>query len=137
VAEPGSAAPDNRELILEVVSAFNALDVERLVASCDPEIELVAERSAFEGVYRGHDGVRRWESDLHDVAPDYALTVTELRELSGGRVLVLGRQGGHSSEAAPPIDAPLAAIFTCREGKLIRGQAFATEADAVASADSA
>ena len=55
------------ELAREVMATLSRRDVERLIALADPEVEW---RSFFAigegGVYRGHDGTRRYLSDLSD-----------------------------------------------------------------------
>jgi hypothetical protein len=48
--------------------AFNTRNVEAFVAYCDSEMELhSAVTVPGGGVYRGHDGVRRWHRDLAEV----------------------------------------------------------------------
>jgi hypothetical protein len=59
---------ENVERHRRAVAAFNARDVDGFIALCDPEIEL---QSAVTGsVYRGHDGVRKWQTDLAEAFGD-------------------------------------------------------------------
>jgi hypothetical protein len=45
------------------VAALNARDIDAMLAVCDPSIELHSAIGAIEGVYQGHEGVRRWRRD--------------------------------------------------------------------------
>jgi hypothetical protein len=57
----------NVELYRGVIEAFNARDIERYLAFCDPSIEWHSTFAAVGGaVYHGHDGLRRWHRDLED-----------------------------------------------------------------------
>jgi hypothetical protein len=51
------------ELSRSFVNALNASNIEAMLALCDPSIELHSAIGAVEGVYHGHDGVRRWHRD--------------------------------------------------------------------------
>jgi ketosteroid isomerase-like protein len=62
---------ENVELAGQVMDALGRRDLSRLIAFADPEVEW---RSFFAelgegGVYRGHDGTRRYMSDLNEAWP--------------------------------------------------------------------
>jgi ketosteroid isomerase-like protein len=59
---------DNVEVAREVVEAVARQDVERLLELTDPEVEWhsVFAQLGEGGIYRGHDGIRRYVSDLSD-----------------------------------------------------------------------
>jgi ketosteroid isomerase-like protein len=69
---------ENVELWRKWIKAFNARDIEALIALCDPNIEFHSAFAAVGGAtYRGHDALRTWHSDLREafgegirVAPD-------------------------------------------------------------------
>jgi len=55
------------ELHRRIYEAFNARDVDALVALCDSSIVVRSVFGAVSGaVYHGHDGVRRWQGDLEE-----------------------------------------------------------------------
>ena len=56
----------NVELTQRLVEAFNARDVEIVAVLCDQRIELDSALSGLSGIYRGHDGLRRYFQDLED-----------------------------------------------------------------------
>jgi hypothetical protein len=58
----------NLETLRRWVQAFNARDIDQLIACCDPSIEFHSAFAAVGGaVYHGHDGMRTWHRDLEDV----------------------------------------------------------------------
>ena len=122
-------AQDDLELVRSLFDAFSARDVERIVALTDPDVEIVSLRSALEGVFRGHDGVRRWARGLLDTAENSWVEPDELRS-ANGRVLVIGRQGGRGNESGVPFEGPLAIVVEVRNGLLLRSQAYASADEA-------
>ena len=58
---------ENVELLRRWIEAFNAREIDAMIAHCDPSIELHSVFAAAGGaVYSGHDGLRRWQRDLED-----------------------------------------------------------------------
>jgi ketosteroid isomerase-like protein len=58
---------ENVELMHHWMAAFNARDIEALIALCDPDIELYSAFAAVGGaIYHGHDGLRNWHRDLRE-----------------------------------------------------------------------
>jgi hypothetical protein len=53
----------NVELSRRFVEALNARDIDAMLVLCDPSIELHSAIGAVEGIYHGHEGVRRWHRD--------------------------------------------------------------------------
>jgi hypothetical protein len=81
------------------VEAFNRRDANALIALTDPEVEfsptsLVSTRRT----YRGHDGMRRWVSELRQSAIEHQVRVREVRVLDAARIVVLSEVllGGES-----------------------------------------
>jgi hypothetical protein len=72
------------------IDAFNRRDAEGLVELCDPQVDfrptaLVGDRL----VYRGHDGLRRWVSELDQALVQHQVRVREVREIDPDRLLVV------------------------------------------------
>jgi ketosteroid isomerase-like protein len=56
---------ENIEVNRRLLAAYNARDLEAMLACLDPSIEFHSAFAAVEGaVYHGHDGVRSWHRDL-------------------------------------------------------------------------
>ena len=86
---------ENVETVHRFVDAFQAHDVGALIELFSPDCEIVALRSAFEGPFRGRDGVRRWAESVYEAAPDSGFVAERVIPARNERVVVLGRQTGH------------------------------------------
>jgi ketosteroid isomerase-like protein len=113
------------ELAREVVDALNRRDLARMIALSDPEVEW---HSFFAplgegGVYRGHDGTRRWVRDIDDAWEivradvDNALGVGDVAVLVG-RIHYRGKASGVETES------PAGWMFKFRKGKVLCFRAF-------------
>jgi ketosteroid isomerase-like protein len=72
---------ENVELLLVMYEFFNRRDLDALLAFMHDEVEIEPRLGALEGDYRGHEGVRRWWSDLLDLLPDYRAEIVEVQDL--------------------------------------------------------
>jgi ketosteroid isomerase-like protein len=112
---------ENVEIVRRVNEAFDAKDMEALLATHHPDVEIVVLRSEIEGPYRGHDGLRRMATDAFEA--DFQSRIDEVRDC-GNRVLVLGHQ--HATVRGAPWDHVLAEVYELNAGKVVRMQAFRT-----------
>jgi ketosteroid isomerase-like protein len=55
---------ENVDLAVLMYEAFNRRDLEGMLALMHDEVEIEPRLGALEGDYRGHEGVRRWWSNL-------------------------------------------------------------------------
>jgi ketosteroid isomerase-like protein len=113
------------ELAHQVMDALSHRDLERLIEFAAPEVEwysFFAELTE-EGVYRGHDGTRRYMSDLNDAWDivradiDDGLAVGDVAVLVG-RIHYRGKGSGAETESA------VGWMLRFRDGKLVRFRAF-------------
>jgi uncharacterized protein len=113
------------ELARQAMDALSRRDLPRLIALTDPEIEwysFFAELTE-EGVYRGHDGTRRYLSDLDDAWEivradvDAGLALGDLALLVS-RIHYRGRGSGAETES------PVGWVLKFRNGKLLHFRAF-------------
>ena len=58
---------------------FIRRDLDALLPFMHDEVEIEPRLGALEGVYRRHEGVRRWWSDLLELLPDYKAEIVELQ----------------------------------------------------------
>src|SRR5213592_3858315 len=115
---------ENVEAFLEGNEAMRRGDVEVLLGWVDEECVFLAARSAVEGAYRGHDGIRRFMADnaenFEKFEPDYP----DVRDL-GNRVLAIGTIHVRGRGSGVETDIPAAGIATfSEEGRLIRWEDF-------------
>jgi ketosteroid isomerase-like protein len=120
-----AVSSDNIELAREFLDAVARRDLPRLLALTDPEVEW---RSFFAlgeegGVYRGHDAMQQYVSDLSDAweivrpEPDDGVAVGDVAVLVG-RVHYRGKASGVETESAAGW------MFKFRDGKVFRCRAF-------------
>jgi ketosteroid isomerase-like protein len=76
---PAVAEPS--EMVERAHEALNAGDVDTLVALCDEEFRLdMSDRVLNPAVYEGHDGIRRFYSEVFEVWESFTWEPTELRQ---------------------------------------------------------
>jgi ketosteroid isomerase-like protein len=112
------------ELARKVLEALGARDAARLIALSDPGVEWYSFFAMSEGgAYHGHDGARRYMSDLDDAFEvglaevDSALEVGDVAVLVG-RIRYRGKGSGVESAS------PAGWMLKFRNGKLICFRAF-------------
>jgi ketosteroid isomerase-like protein len=115
---------ENVEAFLEVNEAMRRGDVEAVLRHVDEEGVLLAARSAVEGAYRGHNGVRRFMADNSENFEKFEPDFTDVRDL-GDRVLGLGTIRVRGRGSGVETDIPAAGVATFNEkGKMVRWEDF-------------
>jgi ketosteroid isomerase-like protein len=125
---------ENVEVAHRFVDAFQAHDVASLIELFSPDCEIVALRSAFEGTFRGRDGVRRWAESVYEAAPDSAFAAERVIPVRDDRVVLLGRQSGTAGLGGAAFDAPVGAILEFESGLVERIISYASYAEALKAA---
>ncbi len=125
---------ENVEVLLRMHVAFGQGDLEGLLSAWHPDAEYRdAIHQAIEGeagVFRGHDGIRRWWRDLHDLYNDLSTEILEVRDL-GGRLVVIFRVRGRGKGSGVALDTPLAQVVTMRDGTVIEARDYLSQSDAL------
>jgi ketosteroid isomerase-like protein len=81
----------NVDVVGRSFEAFNARDANELVSLSTPDCEWLPFRAQLEGiVYRGHEGIRRFVSDIEDDWEGYQVDPLEFYD-RGERVAVVGQ----------------------------------------------
>ena len=124
---------ENVELALQAYAAFNRRDLAALLALVDADAEAVPRLAAVEGVFQGHEGIRRWWNNLLAAWPDYQVEVVEVRDLGN---ITLGQieVGGHAAESGIPVRQPAWHIWRWRRKKAVWFGFFPDEASALEAA---
>ena len=115
---------ENVETFLEINDALRRGDVEAVLRRVDEEGVLLAARSAVEGAYHGHDGVRRFMADNAENFEKFEPHYPDVRDL-GDRVLAIGtiHVRGRGSGVETDISAAGIATFNA-EGRVVRWEDF-------------
>lgn len=125
---------ENVDLVLRMCAIFNRRDLDALLALMHDEVEIEPRFGALEGDYRGHEGVRRWWSDLLDFLPDYRAEIVEVQDL-GDMTLGQIRGWAHGAVSTAPVAETWWQSIRWRDGRCIGWRNFATKADAIETID--
>jgi len=86
----------------------------------DPKIEVdLSRRQLNPAVYQGYEGLRRSGREVREVWEDWRI-VPERFVDAGDRVLVVERYGGRGRESGLQLEERGAAIWTLRNGRVLR-----------------
>ncbi len=121
---------ENLDPALLMYEAFNRRDLDAMLALMHDDVEIEPRLGALEGDYRGHEGVRRWWSNLLDFLPDYAAEVEELDDL-GDMTLARIRGAAHGAASSAPVVETWWQVIRWSDGQCIWWCNFATEAEAL------
>src|SRR5688500_12241818 len=102
---------ENMRLFQEGMEALSRGDMEAVLSVVDKDIVWIAARSAVEGAYHGHDGLRKFFADNEENFEVFEPDFREVRDL-GDRILVFGTIHIRGRGSAVETDIPIAGIFT-------------------------
>jgi ketosteroid isomerase-like protein len=113
---------ENVEIVLRIQEAVARGDVDGFLAEVHPDGEYrAAIQQAMEGddgVIRGHEGLRRWLGDLHDLYEELETQVLEVRDV-GDQVVIAFVVRGRGRGSGVTLEQPLAQVVTLEDGKAI------------------
>jgi hypothetical protein len=114
------------------VEAFNARDIEGVIACSDPSIEFHSTFAAVGGaVYHGHDGVRRWQRDTEDVWGTEIRAEPEAFFDLGEHTLVFVVMRGRGRHSRVEVAMSNAAVARWRDGLIVYWKAYVQREDAL------
>jgi hypothetical protein len=104
---------------------MNALDVDALVALCDPSIEVHSVFAAVGGaVYHGHDGVRSWQRDLQQSwGGEFRVEPEAFFDL-GEHTLVFAVLRGRGGQSGAEVAMPAGGVARWRDGLCVSHDAY-------------
>jgi uncharacterized protein len=109
------------DLITQGVDAFNAGDIDGMLAPMHPDVEFQPLRAVLEGsVYHGHEGFRRWLEDMAEDWREFDLDVIDVTEVGANSVLVQGRVHARGRASGVELDATAAWLCELRDGLIGR-----------------
>jgi ketosteroid isomerase-like protein len=121
------------ELVRQAFEAFNERNLEVGLEVMSPNVEFHAPTSelANEGApYVGHDGIRKYYSDVERIWEELEVVPSEFRELND-HVLVFGRVYGRGAGGYVQ-DSPAQWVFTIRNGTIACVKVFTNRSAALA-----
>ena len=117
-------ARENVELFRRVVDALSRGDIDYAVRASTEDVVIIAARSAVEGPFAGHDGVRKFHADNAETFELFQVHFEDVRDLGDGRVLGIGTIHIRGRGGGVETDISTAGIATFRNGKLSRWEDF-------------
>jgi ketosteroid isomerase-like protein len=109
------------DLIAQGVAAFNAGDIDGMLAPMHPDVEFQPLRAVLEGtVYHGHEGFRRWLEDMAEDWEQFDLDVIEVSEIGTKCLLVYGRVNARGRASGVELVATAAWLCELRDGLIGR-----------------
>ena len=115
---------ENVERARQVMHGLGQRDAERLIALADPDVEWHSFFALGEGgVYRGHDGTRRYMRDLDEAWEIGRADVDDALGL-GDVVVLVGRIHYRGKGSGVESESPAGWMLKFRQGKVLRFRAF-------------
>ena len=126
---------ENVEIVRRGYAAYNRGDIDAAVTDFAPDCEYTPTGAlpGGGGVYRGPEGYKAFIGWLRAEFEDARLVVTDVTD-AGDRVLASITVQGRGRQSGAAASWDLWQVWTIRDGKVVRGQAFANEADALEAA---
>lgn len=115
---------ENVELFHRGNTAINRGDVEYAMRHSTEDVVFVVARSAVEGPFVGHEGVRKFFADTAENFELFQVRIDDVRDLGDDRVLGIGTIHIRGRGGGVETDIPMAGIATYRDGKLSRWEDF-------------
>lgn len=100
----------------DAISRGDVVDIPQLV---HPDAVFEPLRSATEGPYVGHEGMRRFIADTEEMFEVFQISYTDIRDL-GDRLVAIGSIRMRGRESGVETDVPSAAIVEYVDGLLFR-----------------
>jgi ketosteroid isomerase-like protein len=122
---------DKVELHRGFGDALNAHDMEAILAYCNPNIELHSGIAAIQGVYHGHDGVRRWHCDNQEVWGEEIRVEPEAVCDLGEHTLAFYVARGRGQRSGVEVAMPQAAVVRWRDGLITYIKSYRDREDAL------
>jgi ketosteroid isomerase-like protein len=115
-------AAERQELILDLFERWNHGDREIDAAVIDPD---AAVHSAMtRATYRGYGGIKDWMAEIDDQFDSWHLSVEEIKDLSGDRVLAFGSVHFRGRGSGVEFDQPLGWIIAFTGERVIEMRIF-------------
>jgi ketosteroid isomerase-like protein len=113
------------------IEAFDARDVDALIALCDGKVEVHSVFAAVGGaVYNGHDGVRTWVRDIEEVWIEFRVVSETYFDL-GEFTIAFNVLDGRAQQSGVEVAMPYATVMRWRDNLVVYFKAYAHREDAL------
>jgi ketosteroid isomerase-like protein len=125
---------------IEVVRRFHdgwiAEDLDGVLECIHPDMEFdwSESRAPFRGIYRAHDGMRRYWDDMREAFDWFRPEIDEVLDCGDGHLVTPTTVRGRARASGIELDARGAVLWSLRDGKIVRGKLFQTTEQALKAA---
>lgn len=126
----------NAEVVRRWWQGFNEDGVPPLEL-CDEDVEIRnPPEFLVRGLFKGHDGVRRWCEQVWDIFDDVRVEPEEIIDVpgEGETVLMMLRATGKAAASGIALELEWAAIWTIQNGRMTTAQGYLRRAEALEAA---
>jgi ketosteroid isomerase-like protein len=126
---------ENVQMLRRGFDAYNRGDVDAVVADFASDCEYVASGAlpGGRGVYQGPEGYKQFIGWLRDEFEDARLDVNDVID-AGDRVLASLTLRGRGRQSGAATSWDVWQVWTIRDGRIVRGQAFTDKTEALEAA---
>jgi len=121
------------ETVQRVIAAFARGDVDAGLRDIDPAVVFEPQRTATEGVFAGHEGIRRFWRDTEEMFDLFEPEYTDFRDL-GDNVLAIGTLTVRGRGSGAEVQIPMAFLTEFRDERIVRMKDFGDAAAALEAA---
>jgi ketosteroid isomerase-like protein len=125
------------EIVRRVYEHWDRGDYASVALFMTPDVEFArygAALGSLQGEWRGFDEIRTALAEYLTAWEDIRNTPDDIIDLGGDRVLVLDRQTGRGKTSGVAAEHEMASLFTLRERKIVRIEAYWDRAEALKAA---
>ena len=124
------------ELIERFYESWSTGDIDGALACTDPDVEFDWTESIapFRDVYRGHDAIRLFWSEVYVAWDEFRFVVEEIHDCGDGRLVARTTVHGRASTTGLELQAGGAMLWVVRDGAIVSGKLFQTAAQALEAA---
>jgi uncharacterized protein len=120
---------ENVEVVRAVIDGWLRGDPATLELISDDVVYVSPPTMPDGKTYHGHEGVLQWVVDWRQEWTDYELDVLRVHDL-GDRVVTVERNRATGKRSGVGVDMQTVSLWTLRDGKIVRWQGYASEAEA-------
>ena len=122
----------NVELHRRWIEAFNSRDIEAVIALCDPSVELDSAFAAIGGgIYKGHDGIRRYFRDYEDAWGTEIRVQPEAYFDLGEHTILFYVMRGRGQHSGADVEMGLTQVARWRDDLLVYFKSYRQREDAL------
>jgi len=129
-------ASEDVDRVRAALAAWREGDEDAYLRHQHPEVEFIPMRSVTEGVFHGHEGIRRFLADTRENFEYFDIDV-EFEDLGAGRVLMWGTVHAKGRGSGAEINVPTAGVIELEDGLIRRWRDVGTRERALEEAGGA